>query len=224
MSLWGRVFAAVYDRMLAGAEDAGLRQRRHDLLAKARGRVLEIGAGTGLNLAHYPDAVEEIVFTEPEEPMARRLTRKLTETGRRGEVIAAPAERLPFEDDSFDTVVCTLVLCTVTDPRRALSEIARVLRPGGQFLFLEHVRADDPKLARWQDRLARPWRLVRQRLQLQPADTGADRETLRSRSRRSSAASSRRAPRSSGRSRSGAPAPLERVADGLGLVHLLRRS
>jgi ubiquinone/menaquinone biosynthesis C-methylase UbiE len=160
MSLWGRVFAAGYDRMLAGAERAGLAERRHDLLAKANGRVLEIGAGTGLNLSHYPAAVDEIVFTEPEGPMARRLTRKLVQTGRGGEVIPAAAEALPFADDSFDTVVCTLVLCTVEDPSRALSEIARVLRPGGQLLFLEHVRADDPKLARWQDRLSGPWRWV----------------------------------------------------------------
>jgi ubiquinone/menaquinone biosynthesis C-methylase UbiE len=159
VSLWGRVFAAAYDRMLAGTEDAGLRERRHDLLAKASGRVLEIGAGTGLNLEHYPDAVEEIVFTEPEEPMARRLRRKLAGTGRRSQVISAPAEQLPFEEDTFDTVVCTLVLCTVDDPRRAISEVARVLRPGGQFLFLEHVRADDPKVAKWQDRLVRPWRV-----------------------------------------------------------------
>ena len=158
VSLWGRIFAACYDRMLAGAEDAGLRERRHDLLASASGCVLEIGAGTGLNLPHYPAAVDEIVFTEPEEPMARRLRRKLSEGGRRGEVVSAPAEHLPFEDDSFDTVACTLVLCTVEDPRRALSEIARVLRPGGQLLFLEHVRAEDPKLARWQDRFAVPWR------------------------------------------------------------------
>jgi ubiquinone/menaquinone biosynthesis C-methylase UbiE len=158
MSLWGRLFAAGYDRMLAGSEDAGLRERRHDLLAKANGRVLEIGAGTGLNLPHYPEDVEEIVFTEPEEPMARRLKRKLADAGRRGQVIQASAEELPFEDGSFDTVVCTLVLCTVTDPQRALSEIARVLRPAGQFLFLEHVRAEDPKLARWQDRVATPWR------------------------------------------------------------------
>src|SRR5688500_4186662 len=132
--------------MLAGTEDAGLRERRHDLLANASGRVLEIGAGTGLNLAHYPESVEEIVFTEPEDPMARRLRGKLAAAGRRNEVIAAPAENLPFADDSFDTVVGTLVLCTVHDPERALSEIGRVLRPGGQFLFLEHVRADDPKL------------------------------------------------------------------------------
>ena len=94
--------------------------------------------------------------------MARRLSRKLSEAGRSAQVVTAPAESLPFADDSFDTVVSTLVLCTVSDPDRSLSEIARVLRPGGQLLFLEHIRAEDPKLARWQDRLVRPWRVFGQ--------------------------------------------------------------
>ena len=160
MSVYGRIFAVLYDRMMAGTESAGLRERRHALLAEASGRVLEIGAGTGLNIQHYPPAVGEVVFTEPEEPMARRLESKLATSGRNGSVVRAPAEQLPFEDDSFDTVVCTLVLCTVRDPVRALSEIERVLRPGGNLLFLEHVRADDPGLARWQDRLAPIWRRV----------------------------------------------------------------
>ena len=159
MGIWGRVFARFYDRMTAGTERGGLAARRHDLLANAGGRVLEIGAGTGLNLAHYPPEVD-VVFTEPEEPMARQLERKLAEANRPAKVTLAPAEALPFEDDSFDTVVCTLVLCTVKDPARALSEIGRVLRPGGQLLFLEHVRADDPGLARWQDRFAPLWRRV----------------------------------------------------------------
>jgi ubiquinone/menaquinone biosynthesis C-methylase UbiE len=160
MSVWGRVFAAIYDKALAGSEEAGLTEKRHELLAQARGRVLEIGAGTGLNLQHYPEGVGEIVFTEPEEPMAKRLEGKLAAAGRQGQVTRAPAEKLPFEDSSFDTVVCTLVLCTVDDPEQALSEVARVLRPGGQFLFLEHIRADDPKLARWQDRLTGIWRKI----------------------------------------------------------------
>jgi ubiquinone/menaquinone biosynthesis C-methylase UbiE len=157
MSVWGRIFAAVYDKSLAGTEKAGLANHRHRLLSQARGRVLEIGAGTGLNLPHYPAAVEAVVFTEPEEPMAKRLERRLAAEGRPGQVTRAPAEELPFEDDSFDTVVCTLVLCTVRDPERVLAEVARVLRPGGQLLFLEHIRADDPKLARWQDRLTGIW-------------------------------------------------------------------
>jgi SAM-dependent methyltransferase len=160
MSIWGRVFAAIYDRALEGSEKAGLADRRQELLSQARGRVLEIGAGTGLNLPYYPAVIEEIVFAEPEEPMAKRLERKLDDGGPRGQVTRAPAEKLPFEDDSFDTVVCTLVLCTVEDPEQALSEVARVLRPGGQLLFLEHVRADDAKLARWQDRLAGIWRKI----------------------------------------------------------------
>jgi ubiquinone/menaquinone biosynthesis C-methylase UbiE len=160
VSLYGRLFAALYDRMLAGTERAGLSERRHELLAAASGRVLELGAGTGLNLPHYPASVEKIVFTEPEEPMAKRLERKLAEDGRPGQVVRAPAESLPFEDSSFDTVVSTLVLCTVNDPQRALAEVARVLRPGGRLLFMEHVRSDDPQLARWQDRLMGPWRRV----------------------------------------------------------------
>jgi len=158
MSLYGRIFAAMYDRMMAGTEKAGLNGRRHELLASATGRVIEIGAGTGLNLAHYPDAVTELVLTEPEEPMARRLEDKARASGRAATVVRAPAESLPFPDDSFDTAVCTLVLCTVTDPEQTLAELQRVLKPGGTLLFLEHVRSDDPGVARWQDRLAPLWR------------------------------------------------------------------
>ncbi len=160
MSLWGRVFAAGYDRFMAGTEKAGLAERRHELLAGAQGRVVEIGAGTGVNLQHYGAGVTELVLTEPEEPMARRLEQKAAAFGRSAQVVRAPAEQLPFPDDSFDTAVCTLVLCTVRDPERALAEIDRVLKPGGQLLFLEHVRADDPKVAKWQDRIAPFWRPV----------------------------------------------------------------
>jgi SAM-dependent methyltransferase len=90
--------------------------------------------------------------------MARRLERRLGRLGRSAEVIRAPAEALPFDDATFDTVVSTLVLCTVEDPTAALSEVARVLRPGGSLLFLEHVRSEQPRLAHWQDRLHGPWR------------------------------------------------------------------
>ncbi len=158
MGLWGRISAAMYDRFLAATEEAGLADVRHDSLADARGRVVEIGAGTGLNLSHYPPEVEELVCTEPDEHMAKRLERKVAEGGRATRVVHAPAERLPFEDDSFDTAVSTLVLCTVEDPARALAEIARVLRPGGRFVFVEHVRSSEPRLARWQDRLHPLWK------------------------------------------------------------------
>jgi len=152
MSLWGRVFAAGYDKFMAGTEKAGLADRRKQLLARARGRVLEVGGGTGANLPFYGNDVEEVVVTEPEEPMARRLERKLENASAPARVVRAPAEQLPFEDASFDVVVSTLVLCTVKDPPRALGEIHRVLKPEGRLLFLEHVRSDSPKLARWQDR------------------------------------------------------------------------
>jgi ubiquinone/menaquinone biosynthesis C-methylase UbiE len=153
MSVWGRIFAAGYDKFMAGPEKAGLRGHRQALLARTRGRVLEIGGGTGANLPFYGEGIEELVITEPEEPMARRLERKLAGYSLPTRVVRTPAEELPFEDQSFDFVVSTLVLCTVNDPARALAEIHRLLKPSGQLLFLEHVRADDGGLARWQDRL-----------------------------------------------------------------------
>jgi ubiquinone/menaquinone biosynthesis C-methylase UbiE len=155
---WGRAFAAGYDLFLAASERAGLHARRKRLLAAATGDTVEIGAGTGLNLGLYPPGVTELVLTEPSSHMAARLRSKLG-PHERAQVVEAPAERLPFEADRFDTAVATLVLCTVPDPAVALVEIARVLRPGGRFLFLEHVHAPEPRLARWQDRLERPWKL-----------------------------------------------------------------
>jgi ubiquinone/menaquinone biosynthesis C-methylase UbiE len=153
MSVWGRIFAAGYDTFMAGTEKAGLRDHRTELLEPARGRVLEIGGGTGANLPFYGAEIDELVITEPEEPMARRLESKLRGYSLLARLVRAPAEDLPLEDASFDFVVSTLVLCTVNDPTRALKEAHRVLKPGGQLLFLEHVRSDDAKLARWQDRL-----------------------------------------------------------------------
>jgi len=145
--------APVYDHLAKGSEKAGLREMRHGLIAEATGRVLEIGAGTGVNLPHYDGAVESLVLTEPESPMIRRLQRAVSEHVPAAQILRAPAEDLPFEDDSFDTVVSTLVLCGVDDQPRALREARRVLRPGGQLLFLEHVRSDDPSVARLQDRM-----------------------------------------------------------------------
>jgi ubiquinone/menaquinone biosynthesis C-methylase UbiE len=155
---WEQISSAVYDPFLWISERAGMAKRRGLLLKRARGRVLELGAGTGLNLPHYPKDLEELVLTEPVAPMAARLERRAARMDLDCRVVSASAEELPFEDDSFDTVVSTLVLCTVEDPRRAIQETARVLRPGGSLLFLEHVRSHSERLARWQDRLHRPWR------------------------------------------------------------------
>jgi ubiquinone/menaquinone biosynthesis C-methylase UbiE len=149
-SLWARAGALLYDPFLALGERRGMAAHRRALLAPLRGRVLEVGAGTGLNLPHYPKGLD-LVLTEPDPSMARKLRR-------RAPVVAAPAEALPFEDGSFDTVVSTMVLCTADDPVAAVREIRRVLRPGGRLVFIEHVRAESPRLARWQDRLAAPWR------------------------------------------------------------------
>jgi ubiquinone/menaquinone biosynthesis C-methylase UbiE len=157
---WGRLFAAMYDRGLKGTEDAGLREMRRETLAAARGRTIDLGAGTGANLALYPDAVTELVLAEPDPHMVNQLRPKLAQSARAAELVEAPAERLPFEDSSFDTAVFTLVLCTVPDPEAALAEAARVLKPGGKLLFVEHVRASHPGLARWQDRLETPWRFL----------------------------------------------------------------
>jgi ubiquinone/menaquinone biosynthesis C-methylase UbiE len=155
---WLRIMAVLYDPFVWLGEAAGMRRRRRTLVAEARGRVVEIGAGTGLNVAHYTDAVDELVLTEPEPGMRRKLVRRLERQACAARILATPAERLPLADASVDTVVSTLVLCTVDDPESALREIARVLRPDGQLLFIEHVRASSRLLAACQDKLLRPWR------------------------------------------------------------------
>jgi len=155
--LWGPFFARCYDSLTKNTEEAGLHAKRRELLTRASGRTLEIGAGTGANLELYPEAVTELVLTEPDEHMRGQLQPKLAASGRQAELVGAGAEALPFPDASFDTVVATLVLCTIPFPRKALQEIARVLKPGGRLLFLEHVRSEDAGTARWQDRLERPW-------------------------------------------------------------------
>jgi ubiquinone/menaquinone biosynthesis C-methylase UbiE len=154
---WGRGFTALYDRCTKAAEEAGLREMRRETLARASGRTIDLGAGTGANLGLYPDTVTELVLAEPDPHMLRKLRSK---AGPAIEVVEAPAEDLPFEDSSFDTAVFTLVLCTVPDPAAALAEAARVLRPGGRLLFVEHVRSEAEGLARWQDRLERPWHFI----------------------------------------------------------------
>jgi len=154
------VFALMYDRINGPMEAAGMSLERQRLLAQARGATIEIGAGTGLNLAHYPDAVTRLVLVEPDRNMARRLRRRVAQTRPDAEILDATAARLPFPDASFDTAVVTFVLCSVPDPDSALTEIARVLRPGGRLLFLEHVRSKDPAVAAKQDRRPLPYKVM----------------------------------------------------------------
>jgi ubiquinone/menaquinone biosynthesis C-methylase UbiE len=142
-------YAAIYDRISSGSERAGLSEERQGLLAQAAGATIEIGAGTGVNLSHFPSAVTRLCLVEPDPHMRKRLRRRAS--GRHVEIVDASAEALPFPDCSFDTAVVTFALCSVSDLDTALGEIARVLRPGGRLLFLEHVRDTDPKIARKQD-------------------------------------------------------------------------
>ena len=153
MGLRSRFFAFTYDRFSKGMEEAGLAEMRRNMIAGASGDVLEIGGGTGANLGYYGDGVGSVTVTEPEPPMLKRLQRKAREQSSQATVLRAPAEDLPFEDASFDTVVSTLVLCGVDDQPRAVRELRRVLRPGGRLIFIEHVRSDDPRKAKMQDRM-----------------------------------------------------------------------
>jgi ubiquinone/menaquinone biosynthesis C-methylase UbiE len=153
-SLYQRFFAATYDPLLALGERRGVDALRAGLLADLSGEVLEIGSGTGLNLKHYPTAVDELVLTEPDPGMLRRLRRRAPATVR---VVPEPAQALSFPDASFEVVVSTFVLCTAPEPASVLAEVARVLRPGGRLVLLEHVRSPSPRAARRQQRAAKRW-------------------------------------------------------------------
>jgi SAM-dependent methyltransferase len=174
---WGRAFARFYDRALKATEENGLGAMRKELVAGARGRVIEVGAGTGVNVDLYGPTIEDLTLVEPDPHMAARLRARLeagegahggaTAVAKDGggahppkHLVEAPAEALPFDDGTFDTAVVTLVLCTIPYPEAAIGELARVLKPGGRLLFIEHVRADDADRARWQDRLEKPWRFM----------------------------------------------------------------
>jgi SAM-dependent methyltransferase len=176
---WGRLFARYYDRALKETEENGLGAMRAALLGDAGGRVIEIGAGTGANLDLYGEGVEDLTLIEPDPHMGAKLRERLARRGAEASadgiaattdidavrpvparLVAAPAEALPFKDDTFDTAVATLVLCTVPDPTAAIAELSRVLKSGGKLLFIEHVRSEDPSSARWQDRLEKPWRFM----------------------------------------------------------------
>jgi ubiquinone/menaquinone biosynthesis C-methylase UbiE len=145
----------MYDRITAGTEKACFADHRQALITEARGDVLEIGGGTGANLRYYGPGAGTLTVTEPSRPMLRRLQRRIDEHAPDARLLRAPAEDLPFEDASFDVAVSTLVLCSVDDQPRALRELRRVLRPGGRLLFMEHVRSEEPRVARLQDRMNR---------------------------------------------------------------------
>ena len=153
-----RWFAAIYER-LCKLEDKSpaVRRVREDVVGGAKGRVLEIGAGTGGSFHYYTDAATEIVAIEPDPYMMRRARKAAKEAPRPIELHPALAEQLPFDDASFDTAVCALVLCTVANPSKALGEIKRVLKPGGELRVYEHVRYDHAFGGFWQDVAQPAW-------------------------------------------------------------------
>lgn len=155
-----RLLAAIYDPFMRASERACLDAWRGALLAGATGEVLEIGAGTGANLAHYPAGVSRLVLSESDRFMLAKLEPKARESGREGVIVReASATALPFDAGSFDAVVSTLVLCSVEDVAAVLAEVKRVLRPGGTLRFLEHVAADhDPSRLAWQRRIEPLWK------------------------------------------------------------------
>ena len=151
-----RLFAVWYDRLNAAVEGRVIPFRRLTA-GVSQGRVLEIGGGTGANLAHYPPSAR-ITVPEPNPHMVRRLKRSAERLGRPITVVPGVGESIPFSDGSFDTVVTTLVLCMVVDMPRVVAEARRVLRPGGRFLFYEHVASLDDRTRGWQTRLNPVWR------------------------------------------------------------------
>ncbi|MCH7553946.1 MAG: class I SAM-dependent methyltransferase [Chloroflexi bacterium] len=159
MSFGERIFAALYNPLTRGAERGAYRRVRPQVTGGVRGRLLEIGGGTGANLPYYPTDVA-LTIVDPNPHMLRRLEAKARKLGLTVTTVLVGAEELPFDDASFDTVVGTIVLCSVTDQRRSLGEIRRVLRPGGEFRFMEHVRAASGAWAHFQDGITPLWKRV----------------------------------------------------------------
>lgn len=153
------LFARLYPRINAFTEAHGGLEHRRELLAGARGRAVEIGAGTGANFRHYPPEVEQVIAVEP-EPRLRALAEKAAaDAAVPVEVLAGRAEELPIEDAGADVAVMSLVLCTIDDVPGALAEAVRILKPTGELRFYEHVRSPRPRFFRVQ-RLLRPaWRV-----------------------------------------------------------------
>ncbi|SHN13944.1 class I SAM-dependent methyltransferase [Cryptosporangium aurantiacum] len=135
------IFARLYERYSAAVERSGYAEHRRDLLAGLHGRVIEVGAGNGLNFAHYPGTVTEVIAVEPEPRLRATAQKAASSASVPITVLDGSAEALPADDNTFDVAVASLVLCTVPDQATALSEIHRVLRPGGRLRFLEHVAA-----------------------------------------------------------------------------------
>ena len=151
------VFARLYGRIAAAGEESGRAGHRAEMLAGLAGNVIEAGAGNGLNFAHYPSAVTEVLAVEPEPHLRRLAAHAAASAPVPVRIIDGTAGLLPAGDAQFDGAVCSGVLCSVPDLQQALTELRRVLRPAGQLRFYEHVRSADPRRARMQDRADGIW-------------------------------------------------------------------
>nr|TXF83996.1 class I SAM-dependent methyltransferase [Alkalicoccus halolimnae] len=155
-----KMFVTLYDPIMKPLELVMLTKVREKLLRPAYGKVLEIGSGTGLNFPYYPEAVVHVTALEPQRKLREKSLSRSLRSKTAIEVIEGEAEKLPFADNSFDTVVNTLVFCTIPDPEKALSEILRVAKPGATVLFYEHVRPPQKKLAVLFDKVTPAWKAV----------------------------------------------------------------
>lgn len=153
MSYW---FARLYDGFMAPLEKAGLARKRAHLLNQAKGNCLEIGVGTGVNFKYYPASISHLTVLDASDDMIEKAKKVPYQS--KVSFVLGSAEQLPFADGTFDSVIATLVLCSIPNPLQALQEVKRVLKPNGSFIFMEHILAEDPVLARWQHRLNEPWR------------------------------------------------------------------
>lgn len=151
------LLAKIYDAVLAPTEWMGVRDQRRRLMDGLSGRVVEIGAGTGLNVPLYPATAQEVHAVEPNRHMLEKLRSKASGSSTRLHLYRADAHHLPFADGVFDAAIVTFALCTIPDPERALDEAHRVVHGGGVLRFLEHVRSDSNRTAGWQDRAAPLW-------------------------------------------------------------------
>lgn len=156
MSTW---FSKLYDPVMKPLENSGFRNIRKNLMRKADGKVLEVGSGTGLNFPHYVQA-KEVTALEPDSSMREQSLIRADHAKVPIRVITGRAEQLPFQNNEFDVIVGTLVLCSVTDPIKALAEMRRVCKPDGKVLFFEHVRMDDSLLGSLQDWLTPAWKRI----------------------------------------------------------------
>jgi ubiquinone/menaquinone biosynthesis C-methylase UbiE len=154
-----RSFAEWYDFFMRPLEKRKFRRIREELLTNASGHVLEIGSGTGINFPLY-NSVEKVVATEPSNYMINKSQEKIKQSSVKIELVKTGAEKLPFADNSFDTVVATLVLCTIPNPNQAMVEILRVCKPGGKLLFFEHVKMNNRFLAALQEWLTPAWKKI----------------------------------------------------------------